>query len=351
MDRDTFLALASALEDLGRAQSVARGGARNTGQFYQNLAESGQRAQQRKLDQARADAEAKRQAVMDAIRAKQEEREAARFGFEQKDIQERAAMESEERDPNSPQSKMAQDLAKRLMPSRDFSGMSASQLKTAMPTLERMYSIEEGNRDRKENLQTQIAQRQETRQLTDTMREQERERKASELLEKKVTGYADTLQKTGIPAAISTVENVDRVVPKTGDIPGYGRVVGAMPDILVSAEGENVRQAISSLFNIELKDRSGAAVTDQELQRLRKEFGEGTWKSDEQLRKGIEQYKSRLREVIRNIEAGVNPEAKAEYQARGGRDFSSALGGGKSEEKVIGGKRYRKVEGGWQEVE
>lgn len=337
MDRDTFLALASALEDLGRASAVARGGQRNSGQFYQTLAESGQRAEQRKLDQARADAEAKRQAILDSYRAKQEEREAAKFGIEKQQLEAQTAMESEEKDPSSQKSKMAQDLAKKLMPSRDFSNMSAYQLKTAMPTLEKMYSIEENNRARKENLQAQLAQRQDTKELTSSIRAQEQARKSEEQMDKRVNKYMDTLQKTGVPAAVSSVENVERLLPKTGDIPGYGRVSGMMPDLLVSQEGEDLRQAVSTLFNIELKDRSGAAVTDQELQRLRKEFGEGSWKSDDQLRKGITQYKSRLKEVIRNIEAGFDPDARTVYQERGGRNFSDALG--KAEEtKTIGGK-------------
>ena len=344
MDRDTFLALASALEDFGRAGSVARGGQRNTGQFYNTLAEAGQKAEQRKLDEKKAQAEMVRQSVLDKYKANEESRAQAKFEAE-------TAVSADDKDPNSEKSKVAQDLAKKLMPTRDFSGMSAAQLKTALPTLEKMYSIDENNRVRQENARLAGMQRQETADLNKTMKTQEQDRKAAELRDKKTTAYSEVLQKTNIPSAVATIENVERLIPKTGDIPGYGRVAGMLPDALVSKEGEDIRQAVSSLFNIELKDRSGAAVTDQELNRLRKEFGEGSWKSDDQLRKGIEQYKKRLREVIRNIEAGFDPEAKAEYQSRGGRDFGSALGAPSENMKTIGGKKFRKVQGGWEEVQ
>jgi hypothetical protein len=343
MDRDTFLALASALEDLGRAGSVARGGQRNSGQFYQTLAEAGQKAEQRKIDEKKAQAEMVRQSVLDKYKANEEQRAQAKFESE-------AAVSAEDKDPNSEKSRVAQDLAKKLMPTRDFSGMSAAQLKTALPTLEKMYTIDENNRARQENAQLMAGQRMETRDLNRTLQEQDRERKQSELMDKKTTAYSEVLQKTNIPSAVATIENVERLLPKTGDIPGYGRVAGMLPDFAVSKEGEDLRQAVSSLFNIELKDRSGAAVTDQELNRLRKEFGEGSWKSDDQLRKGIEQYKNRLREVIRNIEAGFDPQAKQVYQERGGRDFGKAIGEPSDETKTIGGKRFRKVQGGWEEI-
>lgn len=120
MDRDTFLALASALEDLGRAQSVARGGQRNTGQFYQMLAESGQKAEQRKLDQAKADAEAKRQAVLDTYKANEENRAKAKF---------EAETSAGEDDPNSKASQIMRNIMQKRFPEQDFSNMTARQIK------------------------------------------------------------------------------------------------------------------------------------------------------------------------------------------------------------------------------
>lgn len=150
--------------------------------------------------------------------------------------------------------------------------------------------------------------------------------KQDESLDKKTLKYSESLEKTGVPKAVGQLEAVYQDLPPKGDIEGYGVIGGAVPDILTTEKGKRLRQNIATLFNIELKDRSGAAVTDQELQRLKDEFGSGSWKTEAQLRQGIAAYQKRLQEVIRNIEAGVDPEAAAEYVKRDGRDFKSWKG-------------------------
>jgi hypothetical protein len=196
------------------------------------------------------------------------------------------------------------------------------------------------------------ARSQDKRMAMDEKQRQAREAADIKVAEKKearfegdVNKLSTTYDKSGIPSAVSVIQNLERLIPEKGDIPGYGRVAGMLPDAMVSAEGEDVRQAVSTLFNIELKDRSGAAVTDQELNRLKKEFGQGSWKSDDQLRKGIKAYKERLKEVIRNIDAGFTPEAREEYKNREGRDYSGIIGnnsGGKI--RVSNGKETLEID-------
>lgn len=123
MDRDTFLALASALEDFGRAGSVARGGQRNTGQFYNTLAEAGQKAEQRKLDEKKAQAEMVRQSVLDKYKANEETRAQAKFEAEKS---------TGEDDPNSPTSTVMRNVLSKRFPDQDFTGMTARQMK-ALP--------------------------------------------------------------------------------------------------------------------------------------------------------------------------------------------------------------------------
>lgn len=163
--------------------------------------------------------------------------------------------------------------------------------------------------------------------------------KTDEKLDRDTHQHSEVLARSGIPSAVTQLERVHELLPEKGDAPGYGRVAGALPDFMVSQEGEDLRQGVQTLFNIELKDRSGAAVTDQELARLRKEFGQGTWKSEDQLRTGIAQYEARLKEVIRNINAGADPNAISEYSRRGGRNFGEFKGRGfpKKDEGAEGG--------------
>lgn len=145
-------------------------------------------------------------------------------------------------------------------------------------------------------------------------------------LDSNARAYADRLAKTNVPAAVAQLEKVYGMLPPEGEAPGYGRVAGILPDALVSQKGEDLRQGVQAIFNIELKDRSGAAVSDQELDRLKREFGQGSWKTADQLRKGLIQYENRLKEVIRNINAGEDPEVTKEYVKRGGKDFGNIKG-------------------------
>lgn len=147
-------------------------------------------------------------------------------------------------------------------------------------------------------------------------------------LDTKTRQYAQDLQKTNIPTAVTQLERVYSLLPPKGDAPGYGRAAGMLPDAFVTQDGEDLRQSVQAVFNIELKDRSGAAVSDQELARLKREFGQGTWKTGDQLRKGLAQYEARLKEVMRNIDAGADTEARSRYVKQGGRDFTSWKGRG-----------------------
>lgn len=118
MDKDTITMLGSALEDFGRAESVARGGRTNDGSFYTDLIE-----QRRK--KAKDEAEAKRkQAIADFLSKEQD--------YKLKK-QEREQSQWDELD--NPESKTSQVtraiLSKRLkdMGVEDVEGMTAEQLK------------------------------------------------------------------------------------------------------------------------------------------------------------------------------------------------------------------------------
>jgi hypothetical protein len=147
-----------------------------------------------------------------------------------------------------------------------------------------------------------------------------RDDKKNDKIDKGATKYSADLQKTNIPAVTAQLEHIHTILDAKEDVPGYG-MTAAAPDFAISKEGQDLRQSVGNLFNIELRNRSGQAVTDSELQRLKGEFGQGGWKTDRQLREGIRLYESRLKEVIKNINAGERPEVIDEYTNRGGNDY------------------------------
>ncbi|WP_344234517.1 hypothetical protein, partial [Cupriavidus gilardii] len=79
----------------------------------------------------------------------------------------------------------------------------------------------------------------------------------------------------------------------------------------------------------------GAAVTNQELQRLLNELGTGVLSTDDQLRSGLANVRRNLDAVKRNVVAGVDEPTLREYQARGGLPLSR----GPSQATAQGGAR------------
>lgn len=145
-----------------------------------------------------------------------------------------------------------------------------------------------------------------------------KEEEANRKAERGAERYANELEKSGISELKQQIDMVNAVMPSEGDIPGYGYAVSAMPDALVSKQGQQVRQAVAGVRNAILKARSGGAVTDGEATRLLEELGEGSTKSDEQLRMGMQKVQKILDSKIRNIAAGVPKESINIYKERGG---------------------------------
>lgn len=124
--------------------------------------------------------------------------------------------------------------------------------------------------------------------------------------EKQVKELGIALEKAGLPTADAVLRDVEDMLG-TDSAKAKERantIAGTdawKPDLLVGADQQKLRQAANKLFNITLKDRSGAAVTNQELERLKQEFATGVWKSPDQFINGV----TRAREIIKNHYAAV----------------------------------------------
>jgi len=143
---DLVANLGSAFEDFGRSGSVARGGARNDGSFYKNISGTVNAKFDRDEKKVKEQAQMQRQAIEDSFTADVRSRQQQEWADADADRATKTADLKAEKDPASQQSLMAQELAKKLMPSKDFTGMSAYQLKSSIPTLEKLYTMEEGTR-------------------------------------------------------------------------------------------------------------------------------------------------------------------------------------------------------------
>lgn len=105
-------------------------------------------------------------------------------------------------------------------------------------------------------------------------------------------------------------------------IPGIGRVSA------FNADARRFQGAADKIFNVELRDRSGAAVTNQEMERLKNEFNSGKFNSEADIVLGLSKYKRALAQELKNREAafgGSEGPVVQKYRMQGGTT-SSDLG-------------------------
>lgn len=120
-------------------------------------------------------------------------------------------------------------------------------------------------------------------------------------------------EKAGLPQMIPVVERAMQITPQQAAfITGPGAM---LPDRAVPQDVREARQALSKLFNITLKDRSGAAVTYQELERLKTEFGQGLIKTPQQLLTAIRDARGIVESHYTGVGASYGKEALDAYNA------------------------------------
>lgn len=107
------------------------------------------------------------------------------------------------------------------------------------------------------------------------------------------------------------------VAGKPVDLPGVN-VPGVGPVRAFSPEGRILNSAISRVFNVELKDRSGAAVTNPEMQRLKEEFSTGKFNTEREQIDALKRYRRAAAAEMAQREAAFKPDIVQKIQQRGG---------------------------------
>ncbi len=105
---------------------------------------------------------------------------------------------------------------------------------------------------------------------------------------------------------------------KVKDLPGVS-LPGVGPVSFFSQEARHLDDTLSRVFNQTLKVRSGAAVTDNELARLRAEFSAGKFNTEGEKIKALQDVKRLLKDSFNNTEAKYNKDVVDDYTARGGQ--------------------------------
>ena len=135
-------------------------------------------------------------------------------------------------------------------------------------------------------------------------------------------------------------------------VPGIGRIFAP------GSQGETLNAAMANIFNTTLKERSGAAVTDQELGRLKNEFAQGKFNTEGKMIEALQRYKRILQKRMTQHEGAYKPEVRNLYRAQGGmtsEDFFPAPGAGLPppgpQTKEWNGKKYELQGDTWVEVQ
>lgn len=130
---------------------------------------------------------------------------------------------------------------------------------------------------------------------------------------RRVMQFGQAMDKSGFATTYATLkEATDRA---TADVLPYLTGPGsALPDNpLMSTKITDARQALQRILNITLKDRSGAAVTNPEWERFKKEAGVGLLKKPEQVTAWLGQAKTILDKHYAGVAAGFPADVRDRY--------------------------------------
>lgn len=158
---------------------------------------------------------------------------------------------------------------------------------------------------------------------------QQQEFQQAQKVQGQTNQFSNQIQKIGLPQAQQQLDTIQGIMSKYDGktLPGFNPVDSLMPTAMLSQEGQQLRQAVSSFANVLLKTRSGAAVTDPEQRRFMEELGNGKFMSSTRLRQGMQQMQGLLDSEKKNAAAGVSQEVLDSYaQAGGDIDFSKFRG-------------------------
>jgi hypothetical protein len=289
-------------------------------------------------------------------------REQVRQAIEEKkkSTSEADALKLRMKDPLSAESRAAQSQAQKLglFTGRDLGNLSYEQLNPLLDNQIKVAGIEEKKREsdenrgaRKDQNELMMSYRDEVREQNRThqndMEDERKKRHDEEMAYKKQVNDEKDIQKfgdkvAGFSQAVTTlgdIENkmgfsLDKVDPEALNkgmvkvqAPDGKKVKVDLPGVSVpllgrvsaySSEAKGLQQDMDKLFNTELKDRSGAAVTTNELERLRKEWGQGKYQTEEDMVRAAVNYKRALHDALKAQEARFRGDVVSGYKGRGG---------------------------------
>lgn len=150
------------------------------------------------------------------------------------------------------------------------------------------------------------------------MRQQRMDQQNDQQNQQKVTKFSHALEQAAVPEFGQALQIAETRLGahKPGELPGYGRVEGAIPNWAATNEQQTARTDMQQAANILLKARSGAAVTDSEMKRFLTEVATGAGMSETAMRNGWANVRKAFDAKTSNIVSGVDDGTLNEYNSR-----------------------------------
>lgn len=236
----------------------------------------------------------------------------------------------DENDPNSPISVAGREQFKLLFPNTKITDNTSyamlDDIRKNLGLKEALLSNQEIARLKREELSQRREEIKAEKEQVRNDREEARVNKQVEALSNKAANSQELFNAIGSIESQLGFNLEEAKITKNGEIvakgkkrdlpgvsmPGLGRVS------FYSGGARTLQDSVARIFNTVLKDRSGAAVTTPEMERLRTEFSAGKFNTEAELIGALQRYKDTLKSTLKNIEAGYTPEAKERYKERGG---------------------------------
>jgi hypothetical protein len=116
------------------------------------------------------------------------------------------------------------------------------------------------------------------------------------------------------------------------DIPGIGMLDSILPNALVGDDGRKMRQQLANLLAQTIKELSGAVASEPEVRRIKAMLGQGSFRTERELREALSDLDLLARRKMEAAEAKWGPEAAEAYRGgvRGSGRGRAAEGGGHS---------------------
>jgi hypothetical protein len=237
-------------------------------------------------------------------------------------------------DPSSDASKQYQNLLSKFLGKdpTSFTHMSAAQIKDQIPAIEKLATMENSRAAKEQSMTMQAQNRvdsdanrkmqfealQQNRESLNQDRDAKRNLQEQQQMEGKVQKHATEMQNANLPELVNTYNELQGVFSAGGDVAGIGALDSHVPGMLLSPEGIRNRTNLQQLSNALLKQRSGAAVSDQEYRRFLLELAAGSMPTEKAIKTHLGKMGSDAKTVIGQLEAGLPANAMEEYKKHPG---------------------------------